>query len=275
MQSHTRLRPELITLLIVLNSLCNTALAEIDGQKPRTWIDTSGRKIIAVLLSADENSVTLRKDGKEYTLALSRLCEADRAYVRQTPGVKTGSKIAVGVDRVVAPRSGKHWRSVSQWKDGTLALEGGQRFQIWPEPDDSFIARKEDSGQLGGNEAKVDVKLHWILNPGQNPPGAIDRDEGFSLLFLTTASRMASEGGGVTRRNSVPVEFPGGAKAGIMKAQATLGDVTGEGNLIVVLKRERQGKDGKLNVDAIREVQGELAPETLSNVIILNVSVSE
>lgn len=49
----------------------------------RTWTDTQDRTIEADLVSADETSVVLKKDGKDFTLPLDKLSEADRRHVKE------------------------------------------------------------------------------------------------------------------------------------------------------------------------------------------------
>ena len=47
----------------------------------RAWSDRDGRVIQAYLRGVKETDVILVKDGKEYRFPVSRLSEADRAYV--------------------------------------------------------------------------------------------------------------------------------------------------------------------------------------------------
>ena len=49
----------------------------------RTFTDTQGRSMEATVLNCDEQNVTIqRADGQEFTFPVTRLCEADRAYLQ-------------------------------------------------------------------------------------------------------------------------------------------------------------------------------------------------
>ena len=50
----------------------------------RTWEDTSGKfRVDAVLVSVDNDRVTLKKkDGKQVTLAVSKLSDEDQEYLK-------------------------------------------------------------------------------------------------------------------------------------------------------------------------------------------------
>lgn len=51
----------------------------------RTWTSTDGKKLQADFVSADETSVTIKrkKDGREFTLPLSKLSAKDQAFVKK------------------------------------------------------------------------------------------------------------------------------------------------------------------------------------------------
>jgi len=170
--------------------------------------------------------------------------------------------------------SGKHWQSLSQWSQGTSTIDSGKRFLMWPEGDSILIARKDNSSLTDKTTVKVDLALHWRLQKGENSPRSVNGDEMFSLMFVWMAGQGATEKS-ITTRSSVPIELPRGATNGVIKASVNLGRVTGEGTLMVVVKKERQGKGGVMTADSVAEVMGNLPPETMSNLIMLKVSVAK
>lgn len=57
----------------------------------RTWTDVQGRTIEAELVRCDGTGVIVRMNGKEVTLPLSRLSEADQAFARESMGKQEDS----------------------------------------------------------------------------------------------------------------------------------------------------------------------------------------
>lgn len=238
----------------------------------RTWVDNKGRKIIAVLVSADGDSVTLKKGEKEYRLPLSRLSDADRSYVQQVLQNEAALSRTAKGKSIISPQAGDHWSSFSRFEAGAKSVQAGARFLIRPESDGPFLARKDTSSPFRKHNVALALVLDWAVQTGQKTPGAVDSEEMFSLFILWQEDRQLQ---GLTHRSSVPVELQRDATAGLLKAKVNLGNVTGEADLIVGLKRERQGKGGIMTVDAIREVRGELPPEVLSNLLKLHFRVIE
>ena len=72
------------------------ACAKTDGANgaiQRLWTDAAGaRSIEAVYLGLDQDVVRLRKtDGKEFSIAVKKLGEADQEFIRILAAVATGS----------------------------------------------------------------------------------------------------------------------------------------------------------------------------------------
>jgi hypothetical protein len=59
----------------------NTRVKLVSKPKPRTLRDDQGRRIEAELVSFENDQVTIRKDGQEFTLPLSRFSVVDRKFI--------------------------------------------------------------------------------------------------------------------------------------------------------------------------------------------------
>lgn len=71
------------TAVCLLASLLGGILAANAWSEIRTWRDTAGRELQAEFVSAEGDTVRIRRqDGKEYDVPLANLSEADQAYVR-------------------------------------------------------------------------------------------------------------------------------------------------------------------------------------------------
>jgi dipeptidyl aminopeptidase/acylaminoacyl peptidase len=68
----------------ILTATC-LALGLLSALSARTWTSSDGKKLEADFVSATETDVTLKrsKDGKTFTLALTRLSEDDREYIKE------------------------------------------------------------------------------------------------------------------------------------------------------------------------------------------------
>ena len=98
-------------LCIVFFSTLSTL---VQAAEIRQWTSTKGNKVMAELVSKTDSHLTLRRDsGKEITLKITQLCEADQDYLKQLSMADTGddakpsdipSDINTRADR---PRSGK------------------------------------------------------------------------------------------------------------------------------------------------------------------------
>jgi outer membrane protein assembly factor BamB len=75
--------------------------AQSSGDGYREFKDSRGRVIQARVLRQEGDSVTIeRRDGKQFTVSISTLSEADQAFLRNSAGGKTGKAPAA---------SGDHW----------------------------------------------------------------------------------------------------------------------------------------------------------------------
>ena len=62
---------------------------------PRNWTNTAGKTIFAELIASEDDTVTLRKNGREYRIPLTTLSEADRDYTKQwrtKPNIQSRSR---------------------------------------------------------------------------------------------------------------------------------------------------------------------------------------
>jgi protein disulfide-isomerase len=72
-----------LPLITLCSLLCGSAHAEF-----RIWANTSGQNVDAELVSADGDDVTFRlRSGKLTTFSMTKLSEADRAYIKKNPPV--------------------------------------------------------------------------------------------------------------------------------------------------------------------------------------------
>lgn len=70
-------------ILLALSCLC-LALPDAAGSEPRTWTDTQGRQIEAMLLEVSGDTVTIeRAGGRRFTVPASTFSEEDQTYIRQ------------------------------------------------------------------------------------------------------------------------------------------------------------------------------------------------
>jgi len=111
MRASNHAKASLFTLLalLVLPGLGTVAiaLAAESTAPPRAWTDIHGRKITAVLIDCDAQSVRLRKPGDAtvYTVPLERLSMADREYVRTVGRPKAPDTAPSMSPSAVNPRS--------------------------------------------------------------------------------------------------------------------------------------------------------------------------
>lgn len=74
-----RISPYSVCIWIAATSFLTSAVRAV----PREWTDATGRKLTAELISAAGDQVTLSIQGKEYTMPITKLSEADQSYLRE------------------------------------------------------------------------------------------------------------------------------------------------------------------------------------------------
>lgn len=108
----------LYILTLGIASLCHNSLAEM-----RTWNSSDGRSMEAEYRSSDEESVTIDRKGKEFTLQLDQLSEEDQNWVKE----KTASTAKEETEK--ANKENSYFDSI----DGTFFRhkKNGQEYRLF------------------------------------------------------------------------------------------------------------------------------------------------
>lgn len=122
-----------------LRHLCLIAFViGISPLQARTWTSSDGKKLEAEFVSATETHVVLkrRKDGRTFTLALSRLSAADQSYIKEEAAGESGaSGPAVAIEGEYAELITGDWKLANHGKlpfafYGAKDLDGSQKYPL-------------------------------------------------------------------------------------------------------------------------------------------------
>ncbi|MCA9120345.1 MAG: hypothetical protein H6822_10055 [Planctomycetaceae bacterium] len=124
--------------------------------RERMWANRAGKQILAAFVRRDDAAVTLRRDGKEFILAIDLLSNSDQSYLEST--YPRAAK-DIGDPNATSPPPAGNERSTtasSAAERGPVAAAGGTTWVL------------RDGSSLTGTFQKLQGSLVWIShNPGE------------------------------------------------------------------------------------------------------------
>ncbi len=190
--------------------IAGTAAAEV-----RTWSDSTGKfKVEAELVSAQDGKVQLRKvDGKEITVPLKRLTEADQAFVKESLATKSADDAkpaseagAKSIDKAAA----KSADSAEAKSASKPAAKSAGKAAAKP-------AGKPDANPESKAIAKLAQKFYLDLRTEK-------RDQARGVM-TEAAQKLATDANSLLAALPTPDKQSGAIRAGVAKIDGTQAEI--------------------------------------------------